>query len=118
MKAKALALAVSSILIALLGAAGTQAFVIRKLVVLQSLWMASPYLALGIIGFFSRKNVTMASLTFAGSMILAVCGVFAFLVATDWVWAVQFVPLFLWGGCATLVLIQLLCCRLSPNKTI
>jgi hypothetical protein len=107
MKWKALALAVSSILVAFLGIVGTQTLVIRHLVILQSLWVASPYLALAIIAFFSRKRVSTASLTFFATLFLAICGRFAVKMAVSWVWAVQFVPLFLWGGCAVLLLLQL-----------
>jgi hypothetical protein len=63
-------------------------------------------LALGIIGFCSWKKVSTASVTLIGTALLAIAGIFAFFVE-ERAWAVTFVPAFLWGGCAILLLILL-----------
>jgi len=106
LKRSALLLAVSSIVVAALGACGTLATVITRIVAPQALWIASPYLALAVIGFFSRKGSAAASTTLVGTALLVIGGLYAFLVQ-ERAWAVTFVPAFLWGGCAILLLILL-----------
>jgi hypothetical protein len=109
------ALAVSSIAIAILGACVTLSLVITRIVLPQALWIASPFLVLAFIGFFSRKRASAASITLVGTSLLVIGGVFAFLVE-ERAWAVAFVPAFLWGGCVILLLILLVKSLLMPNK--
>jgi hypothetical protein len=99
-------LAVSSVAVAALGACGTLALVSGRIVVPQALWVASPYLALALLGFFSRKKAVTASVTLACTALLVAGGLYAYLVEAR-AWAVAFVPAFLWGGCATLLVILL-----------
>jgi hypothetical protein len=115
LKHNALLLAVSSIAVAALGACGTLALVSSRIVLPQALWVASPYLALGTIGFFSRKKAFTASITLVGTVLLVVGGLYAFLVE-ERAWAVTFVPAFLWGGCAILLVILLVGRLLRPPR--
>jgi hypothetical protein len=97
-------LAVSSVALAALGACGTLALVVGHIVLPQALWIASPYLALGIIGYFSRKGSSTGSITLVATVLLVIGGLHAFLVE-ERARAVAFVPAFLWGGCAVLLLV-------------
>jgi hypothetical protein len=112
MKDKARLLAAASVAAALLGAAGTLAPVVSKLVIPEALWVVSPYLALAVMAFFSRRRVAAASLTLLGTVAIAtvaiaVVGSFALLVAGSRTWVAHFVPFFLWGGWLALLLAHL-----------
>jgi hypothetical protein len=95
----ALPLALSSIAVAALGACGTLALVLPRIVVPQALWVVSPYLALVVIGFSCRKEAAAGAAPLAGTALLAAGGLLIFLVE-ERVRASTCVPAFLWGGCA------------------
>ena len=101
MKPPEFLLAVASIVLAALGACSTLALVGSHIVIPQALWLGAPYLALGLIGFYSRREATSATITLVGTTVLVVGGYYLL----ERTRAVALVPAVLLGGCALLLLI-------------